>query len=194
MSTRSTDGGEQRPRADVARNRARLLAAARELFTERGDEVQLPDVARAAGVGIGTVYRHFPTRDALVEAAAEDRFAEILAFARGLADEPGDDPVLSYLRHVGELLESDRGLSTAIETLRGTAGSAPLGRTRTQLEEAVAVLVEHSRQTGAIRPDATVADVYLLVGAISATVRTGSGQWRRLVELAVEGLSTRRPA
>ncbi|MEU9048076.1 MULTISPECIES: helix-turn-helix domain-containing protein [unclassified Kitasatospora] len=201
MSTRSADGseaggeggtgGERRPRADVARNRARLLAAARALFTERGDQVQLPDVARAAGVGMGTVYRHFPTREALVEAAAEDRFAGILAFARALADEDRDDPVLAYLHHVGEVLESDRGLSAAVEALRGTPGSAPLGRTRAELEEAVAVLIERARRGGTIRADATVADVHLLVGAISATVRTGSGPWRRLLDLTVQGLRPR---
>ncbi|MFF4345584.1 TetR/AcrR family transcriptional regulator [Kitasatospora sp. NPDC001540] len=191
MSTSSPDGGGRRPRADAARNRARLLAAARRLFTERGDAVQLPDVAREAGVGMGTVYRHFPTRDALVEAAAEDRFAEILAFAHALAEEPGDDPLLAYLRRVGEVLESDRGLSAAIEASRGTAGSAPLGHTRARLEEAVAVLVDHARQAGTVRPDTTVADVHLLVGAISATLRTGSGDWRRLLRLTTDGLRPR---
>ncbi|MFJ3791266.1 TetR/AcrR family transcriptional regulator [Kitasatospora sp. NPDC090091] len=161
------------------------------MFTERGEEVQLPDVARSAGVGMGTVYRHFPTRDALVEAATEDRFAGILAFARTLAGEGDDDPVLGYLHHVGEVLESDRGLSAAIEALRGTPGSAPLGRTRAELEEAVSVLIEQARRSGAVRPDVTVADVHLLVGAISATVRTGSGPWRRLVDLTMDGLRPR---
>ncbi|GAB7188693.1 helix-turn-helix domain-containing protein [Kitasatospora sp. Ki12] len=210
MSTRSTEGGtpggaagsgaggapggERRPRADVARNRARLLAAARALFAERGEQVGLPDVARAAGVGMGTVYRHFPTLADLVEAAAEDRFAGILAHARALADGGGQDPVLDYLRHVGEVLEADRGLSAAIEALRGTPGSAPLGRTRAELEEAVGVLVDRSRRRGTLRPDATVADVHLLAGAISATVRTGSGPWRRLLDLTVQGLRPRPDA
>ena len=181
----------RKPRADAERNRLRILAAARELFTERGDEVQLPEVARAAGVGVGTVYRHFASQRELVEAAAELRFAEIAEFAGTvcLAEaEPGQG-LARYLHHVGEVLATDRGLSAAVEAARGTAGSEPRGDARRRLESAVAALIERDRSAGTLRADCTVGDVYLLVGALSATIRTGSGDWRRLLEIALAGLA-----
>jgi AcrR family transcriptional regulator len=180
-------------RSDAARNRARILATARTLFAERGSEVQLPEVARVAGVGIGTVYRHFPTQADLIEAAAELRFAEIEAFARTEClqhAQPGQ-AVVGYLHHVGELLEADRGLSASIEVARRSAGSEPRGETRARLEAVVSELIERDRAVGALRDDCTVADIYLIVGALSATIRNRSGDWRRLLDLTLSGL--RRP-
>jgi AcrR family transcriptional regulator len=152
--------------------------------------VQLPEVARVAGVGIGTVYRHFPTQADLIEAAAELRFAEIEAFARTEClqhAQPGQ-AVVRYLHHVGELLEADRGLSASIEVARRSAGSEPRGETRTRLEAVVGELIERDRAVGALRDDCTVADVYLIVGALSATIRSRSGDWRRLLDLTLTGL------
>jgi AcrR family transcriptional regulator len=174
----------RKPRADAERNRARVLEAAHALFAERGEGVQLPDVAREAGVGMGTVYRHFPTRQDLVEAAAEERFARIAAFAETdclLAP----DPLVAYLHHVGEVLSANRGLSAAIETARRSPGSEPRGESRARLETAVRRIIEVS----AVRDDASVGDVYMIVGALSATVRTGSGDWRRFIDLALHGLT-----
>jgi AcrR family transcriptional regulator len=177
-------------RSDVTRNRARILTAARVLFAERGAEVQLPEVARAAGVGIGTVYRHFPTRADLVEAAAEQRFAEIEAFASAEClhrTEPGQ-AVVRYLRHVGEVLEADRGLSASIELARRSEGSEPREGTRARLESVVGELIQRDLVEGAIRDDCTVTDVYMIVGAISATIRNRSGDWQRLLDLMLQGL------
>ncbi|MEQ0560991.1 helix-turn-helix domain-containing protein [Amycolatopsis sp. NEAU-NG30] len=181
---------ERRPRADAERNRARVLEAARTLFAERGDEVQLPEIARAAGVGVGTVYRHFPDRRALVEAAAEQRFAEIERYARTrcLGEGPGLE---RYLRHVGNVLARDRGLSAAVEAARGSAGSEPRGDARAGLESAVAQVLDHDRAAGLLREDCTVGDVFLLVGCLSSVVRTGSGDWRRFLDLVLDGLRPR---
>lgn len=153
--------------------------------------MQLPEVARAAGVGIGTVYRHFPAQSDLIEAAAEQRFAEIESFARTecLRAAPGH-AVRTYLTHVGELLATDRGLSAAIESSRRTATSEPRGDTLARLADALALLIESDRAAGALRSDLTPADVYLLVGALSAAIRTGSGDWRRLLELTLTGIQT----
>ncbi len=153
--------------------------------------MQLPEVARAAGVGIGTVYRHFPAQSDLIEAAAEQRFAEIEAFARTecLRAAPGY-AIRTYLTHVGELLAADRGLSAAIESSRRTTTSEPRGDTLTRLADALALLIESDRAAGALRPDLTPADIYLLVGALSAAIRTGSGDWRRLLELTLTGIQT----
>ncbi|MFE7800906.1 TetR/AcrR family transcriptional regulator [Nocardia sp. NPDC057440] len=185
MSTPSTSG-----RKDAQRNRLRLLETARALFAERGDDVQMPELARAAGVGVGTVYRHFPTRQALVEAAAEHRFGELAEYAR---TECRRQPELGrglelYLTRVGEVLAGDRGLSAAIEAARGTSETEPRGTALTELEAAIQVLITDGRAAGTLRADATAADVYLLVGALSATIRTGSGDWLRFIDLAVNGL------
>lgn len=177
-----------RTRADAERNRARVLEVARALFAERGDEVQMADVARAAEVGIGTVYRHFPTRQALVEAAAGQRFTEILAFARQeclAAPDPGTGLEL-LLRHIGEVLDRDRGLSGAIESAMGSG--EPSGESRSALQEVAGTLVERGQEAGTIRADAGVEDVYMLVCGLAAVIRTGSGDWRRFTRLALDAL------
>lgn len=186
----------RRPRADAERNRLRVLDAARRLFAERGDEVQMPEVAAAAGVGVGTVYRHFPNRQALVTACAERRFAEIAEFARGecLRRAESGDGVASYLRHVGEVLSRDRGMSAAIEAVRGSTETEPRGPARAEIEAAVDRLIERDQAAGTLRQDVTVADVYMIVGGLSATIRTGSGDWRRFVELILNGLRASRVA
>jgi AcrR family transcriptional regulator len=174
-------------RADAERNRGRVLAAARALFAERGDEVQMPEIARAAGVGVGTVYRHFPTRQALVEAAADQRFAEIAEFARAECLRSPVHGLEKYLRHVGEVLTGDPGLSAAIQAVRGAPETEPTGLSRAGLEEVVAELIEHGKQAGALRADFTTADVYMIVCGLSAVIRTGSGDWHRFIELAADG-------
>ncbi|WP_460514918.1 TetR/AcrR family transcriptional regulator [Flindersiella endophytica] len=187
MSTTPTPAG-RRPRADAERNRARVLEAARALFTERGDDVQLPEVARAAGVGVGTVYRNFPTREALVEAAAQERFAEIAQFARrecvGSPDPAG--ALDRYLRHVGGALAGDRGLTTSIAGSFGTA--EPKGEAREVLTEVVSDILAEAKAAGGLSPDVSVTDVMMICCGLAAVVRTGSGEWGRYVELVLSGL------
>ncbi|WP_040773381.1 TetR/AcrR family transcriptional regulator [Nocardia pneumoniae] len=180
----------RKSRADATLNRARIIAAARTLFAERGAAVQLPEIARAAGVGIGTVYRHFPAHAELIEAAAEQRFAEIEDFARTeclRGAEPGQG-LARYLSHVGEVLTADRGLSAAIAAARESTGSEPRGAARARLEAVIGELIERDREAGTLRGDCTPGDVYLIVGALSATISSGSGDWRRLVEIVLDGL------
>ncbi|OXM51262.1 TetR family transcriptional regulator [Amycolatopsis thailandensis] len=163
-----------------------MTEAARALFAERGDDVQMPEIARAAGVGVGTVYRHFPDRQALVEAAAEHRFAEIEEYARTQCF--GEDSGLErYFRYVGELLSRDRGLTAAIDSARGRPRSEPRGGARGRLEAVVAEVIAHDQAAGLVRPDCTVADVYLLVGALSSVIRTGS-DWGRFLDLLLSAL------
>jgi len=181
----------RKPRADAERNRARVLEAARALLDERGDEVQMPEVARAAGVGIGTVYRHFPTRQALVEAAAEHRFGEILEFARTecLRDPGSGQGLARYLRHVGQVMAEGRGLSASVASAVGS--SAPRGEILARLEQAVGTLIAQDQAAGTLRADVTPADVYMITGGMSGIIRTGSGDWRRFVDLAFDGLRPR---
>ncbi|MFE2286715.1 TetR/AcrR family transcriptional regulator [Streptomyces sp. NPDC059443] len=168
-----------------------MLEAACALFEERGDEVQMPEVARAAGVGIGTLYRNFPSRQALVEAAAEHRFAEILRLAHAeCLREPGSGQGLArYLHHVGRILAEGQGLTASVAAVMGS--SAPRGETLAQLETVVGNLIDQGRSAGTLRGDLTVRDVYMLVGGLSAIVRTGSGDWHRFIDLAFDGLRPR---
>ncbi len=151
----------------------------------------MPEVARAAGVGTGTVYRHFPNRQALVLAAAEHRFAEILAFARteGPRDPASGQGVSRYLQHVGRVLSEGRGLSAAMAAVLGS--SAPQGEMHDLLAAAVGTLISQDQAAGTLRSDFTVADVYLLVGALSAVIRTDAGDWQRFLALTLDGLRPR---
>jgi AcrR family transcriptional regulator len=181
----------RKPRADAERNRERVLSAARTLFTERGDDVQLPEVARVAGVGVGTVYRHFPTREALVEAAAQDRFGEIVTFARTECL-GSDDPAGAldrYLRHVGEVLAHDRGLSTSITTVLGSG--EPNGPARAALTEVVEGILAEAKAVGSVARDTSVQDVMMACCGLAAVVRTGSGPWNRYIDLLLGGLRAR---
>jgi AcrR family transcriptional regulator len=183
----------RRPRADAERNRERVLAAARAQFAEHGEQAQMTEIARAAGVGVGTLYRHFPTQHALVEALAERRFAEIAEHARTECrrDPERGEGVARYLRHVARVLTEDRGLSAAIAAARGVPETEPRGAARAELEDAVAELVRQDQAAGTLRADVTTADVYLLAGALSATIRTDSGDPDRLLDLVFTGLTPR---
>jgi len=175
-------------RTDAARNREHVLDTASALFAERGDEVQMADVARASGVGVGTVYRHFPTRRALIEAAAERRFAGILDHTRRVClHEPDARRALAcFLGHVAEVHEEGRALSGAIETVLGD--TEPRGEVATELNSLGEEMLARGRADGHVRDDATTADLYMLVGAVAMISRDGIGDWRRFVQLALDGL------
>lgn len=149
----------------------------------------MADVARAAEVGVGTVYRHFPTRHALVEAAALHRFGEIISYVheKCLADDDPRRGLGRLLDHLGEVLDRERGLSAAIEAAMGS--TEPAGETRATLENLAGTLIERAQRAGTLRADATVADVYMIVCGLAAVVRTGSGDWRRYNRIALGGLT-----
>ncbi|MEV0086347.1 helix-turn-helix domain-containing protein [Saccharopolyspora sp. NPDC050642] len=180
-----------KPRADAERNRAQVLTVARDLLAERGEQVQMAEVARAAGVGVGTVYRHFPTRQALVEAVAEERFAAILAFgeAQCLPDPDTRQALTAFLHRIGEVHENERGLSGAIESVLGS--TAPQGEVSTRLLAFGETLVERGKADGTLAAEATVADLYMIVGALATVSRAAIGDWRRFVDIALAGLRPR---
>ncbi|MFC9997037.1 TetR/AcrR family transcriptional regulator [Nocardia sp. NPDC127526] len=181
----------RRPRADAGRNRARVLEVAAHLFTERGGEVQMADVARTAGVGIGTVYRHFPTRQALVEAIAEQRFLEILGFARTMCEKAasGREAVRTLLEHIGQVHEDGRALSRVIESTLGN--TAPRGPVQAELRELGDTLIARGTADGTLRQDATFDDLYMLVGALATVARANIGDWHRFIDITLAGLEPR---
>ncbi|GAA1773416.1 helix-turn-helix domain-containing protein [Nonomuraea bangladeshensis] len=186
----STPQRRRKTRTDAERNRDRVLEAARALFAESGHDVQMSEVARAAGVGVGTLYRKFPTREALIEAIAEHRAAEIVATARRLTD--ADDPaqgLSGFLYHVGEVLAGDRGMSEVIEKAMGSA--EPRGESREALLAVVAELIDQARVRGTVGQDVTAGDVNMVICGLAAVIRNAAGDWRRYIEVTLDGLRPR---
>ncbi|MEW9534194.1 TetR/AcrR family transcriptional regulator [Microbispora sp. NPDC049125] len=185
---------DRKARADAEHNRGRVLEVACELFAEHGDEVQMAEVARAAGVGVGTVYRHFPTRQALIEAVAERRFAEILAFARAecLPNPDTRQALVCFLSRIGEVHDRARGVSSAIEAALGS--TEPRGQVAVELLAIGQALLDRGLADGTLRPDSKVDDLYMIAGAVAAISRYAAGDWRRLIDIALEGMSPRLPA
>lgn len=150
-------------RADARRNRERVLEAARELFAASGSAVPLDDIAARAGVGPGTVYRHFPTKEALFEAVTEARLRDLVEFARGLGG--ADDPAAAFDGFLDRLTEEAAAKRNVPEAF--TAGVADgLAPVREELFAALAVLVRRAQGVGAVRAEVRVPDLLLLLKAV----------------------------
>lgn len=176
-------------RADAQRNRERLLAVAREVFAEKGVEAPLEEIARRAGVGIGTLYRHFPTRLDLVGAIYLDEVNALIQSAADLGDN-GDplEALRTWLERFVDYVATKRGLAGALEELRA-CGAFPQSQPR--INAALGSLLEAGQKAGEIRPDVQAPDVVRAVGGICMLgERTAPDreQTRRVIELLVDGL------
>jgi AcrR family transcriptional regulator len=180
-------------RKDAARNREKLLGAAVELFAERGTEGSLEEVAKRAEVGIGTLYRHFPTRDALVEAAYRNEVAQLRAAADELlAELPPDQALEAWVRRFVDYGTAKRGMRDALHSIAG-AGSDLFAETRGQVTEAVAVLLRAGAEAGTLRADVEAEDVLRAMGAIwmVADGEDFPEQAMRILRLVLDGLRYR---
>ena len=180
-------------RKDAARNREKLLAAAVGLFAERGTEGSLEEVAKRAGVGIGTLYRHFPTRDALVEAAYRNEVAQLRAAADELlAEQPADAALEAWMGRFVEYASAKRGMRDALHSIAG-GGSDLFAETRGQVTEAVAVLLAAGAEAGTLRRDVEAEDVLRAMGAIwmVADGDDFTEQAMRVLRLVLDGLRYR---
>ena len=180
-------------RKDAARNREKLLAAAVELFAERGTEGSLEEVAKRAGVGIGTLYRHFPTRDALVEAAYRNEVAQLRAAADELlAELPPDEALEAFMRRFVDYGTAKRGMRDALQSIAG-GSTALFSETRGQVTEAVAVLLRAGAEAGTLRADVEPEDVLRAMGAIwmVADGEEFPEQAMRILRLVLDGLRYR---
>ncbi|MDP9866904.1 MULTISPECIES: TetR/AcrR family transcriptional regulator [Streptosporangium] len=182
----------QRPmRADARRNYGRLLAAARDAFAEHGTEASLEDIARSAEVGIGTLYRHFPTRRALLEAVLHDGIATIDARARELLESPSpEEALLVWLRHLVAHATTYRGLAATLMSSIRDPSSELHGSCETMQRNGDRLLA-NAQRAGAIRPEVTGADLVKLVNAIAWAGEHGGGDADRLLDLLTDGLRTR---
>ena len=178
-------------RRDAAHNRDKLIEAAQAAFAEQGLHVPLEVVAERACVGIGTLYRRFPTRDALVAAAFEDRVAEYaLAADAALANPDAWAGFAAFVEHICEMQAADRGLG---DVLTRTFPAAPgLEDQRDRAHASLVRLIERAKLAGELRTDVTPEDVPLLLmanaGVVEATGDSASAASRRLVGLMLEGL------
>jgi AcrR family transcriptional regulator len=181
-------------RADARRNRAKLLAAAAEALAESGLDTQVEDIARRAGVGVGTLYRHFPTKEALVDALARahfDRLADIVE-----ASGRDGDPWAQFAATMWRCAEAIAGNAALCEIIGGHPSAvATAAEGQTRLEAATAKLIAGARARGAIRQDATVLDVRTMMcgfGHVAAAARAGGRvDWERYLTIALDGLRAR---
>jgi len=174
----------QRPqRADARRNFDALLEAGRAAFAENGSEASLEDVARRAGVGIGTLYRNFPTREAFLEALYVEEIAALVRVSDESASlEPGEafrawiDRFLEYAKNKKALIE---GLNRESDTLR---------QCRVVMYAAGEPVLKRAQAAGAIRSDADIQDVLFMVSGIAGVAFTDDAQRERVLQLALDGL------
>jgi AcrR family transcriptional regulator len=174
-------------RADARRNREKVLAAARAEFGEHGAEAQMDDVARRAKVGVGTVYRHFPTKEALIAALSQDTFARIAERARGLLElEDPWEAFTTLMWDAAESLAGDRALTEAI-SVRVAPEACP---GQIELTAIAAEIVRRAQAAGRMRPDVVVDDIPMVMcGLGSATCRPHPfpDSWRRHLSILLDG-------
>lgn len=181
-------------RADAERNRQRILAAAAELFTERGLEPSLDDVARHAGVGVGTVYRRFPDKASLADALFDERIDALVALAEQARAEPDAWAALvSFLERSGEMLVSNRGLR---QILMFAAEGHDRGIcARDRMRPAIQSLIERAQADGQVRADLRPTDVpmieFMVAAAAEYAWQVRPTVWRRYLALILDAL---RPA
>lgn len=181
-------------RADAERNRQRILAAAAELFTERGLEPSLDDVARHAGVGVGTVYRRFPDKASLADALFDERIDALVALAEQAQAEPDAWAALvSFLERSGEMLVSNRGLR---QILMFAAEGHDRGIcARDRMRPAIESLIERAQADGQVRADLRPTDVpmieFMVAAAAEYAWQVRPTVWRRYLALILDAL---RPA
>ena len=190
MSSPETQTELQRPRrADARANHEKLVAAARELFADKGTSAPLEEVAARADVGIGTLYRHFPTRQALFEAVYVDEVEAMARAAADLAELPPWDALSQWLHQYVGFAATKRALNEAL--METDPDSTVLLTCRTALTGAGTALVERAQSAGVVRRDTTFTDVVRMVGAIAMVPTEDPEQKQRLLELALDGLRYR---
>jgi AcrR family transcriptional regulator len=182
----------ERPlRADARRNRERIVAAAREVFTRQGGDAQIDDIARAASVGVGTVYRHFPHKDALLGELLVERFRLMADNAERALEV--DDPWEAFawmLRTNAQSCAENIGVQQALA--RGPAAWDYAAPQIDRLRDTATELIVRAQRAGVMREDFVVDDIPMLMTGLSATMATPGYDWRRHLELILAGI--RAPA
>jgi AcrR family transcriptional regulator len=180
----------RRIRADARRNREQLLTAAVAAFSADSPEITLESIARNAGVGIGTLYRHFPSREALVDAAYRSELARLCDSVPVLLESwPADQALRAWLELFGEYMTTKRGMADALRMVVASGGD-PFTESRSRLLAAFAALLAAGAADGTLRADVDAADV--LASASGIWLAAGEPAQRarasRLVDLLMDGM------
>ena len=181
-------------RADAQRNRDRLLEIAVRAFSHEGPDVTLESIAADAGVGIGTLYRHFPTREALIEAAYRNQLARLCAGVPELLQTtPADVALRTWMDRFIDYLATKHGMAEALRRVIASGGN-PFFESRESLLEAIAFMLKAGVAEGKLRGDIDPADVMFGISGISlvAGAPEQRDQAGRLLDLFLDGLRYRR--
>ncbi|GAA4401649.1 TetR family transcriptional regulator [Tsukamurella soli] len=191
MSADATPAPPQRPRADALRNRAKLLAAARDAFAAGDGDVTFDTLARRAGVGIGTLYRNFPNRQALVEAVYRSELDDVVASATTLLEtHPADVALRRWVDRYAAFVATKHGMAEAFRQAL-TSGAIAASDTRERVRGTVGRFLTAGAADGTLRADVEADDVTVaLLGAMLGTTSTAAdpGQRGRVLDLLVAGL------
>ncbi len=180
-------------RADARRNRDRLLEVAVRAFSSDDPDVTLDAIAKEAGVGIGTLYRHFPTREALVEAAYRSELVRLCDSAGELLrDLPADQAMRAWMDRFTEYMIAKRGMDGALRALIASGGN-PFSESRDRLTAAVRTLLEAGAAAGTLRADVDPGDVLVSLSGLSLATAGADrrDQAGRLLDLLMDGLRPR---
>lgn len=180
-------------RADARRNRKRIIVAAGELFARRGREAQMDEIAARSGLGMGTLYRHFPTKQALLTAMVGERFRGMADLARAAEQIP--DPGEAFETILRSYLEAADGDAAFQLALMGSGDLEWEGIEQEKVEfaEIVTRIIDRAVAAGAVRGDLTIADFPLLTVGVMSTMYFrpgGNADWRRHLQLALDGVRT----
>ena len=186
-----SDAAPKQPRADARRNRLRVLAAAQEAFESEGIAVSVEAIARRAGVGVGTVYRHFPTKEALFQAIVVTSLEAFVEEAESLAH--ADDPGAALYGYLAKVIDQSETSMAIKDALGGTDFDADerAAETFDQLELAVGRLLARAQESGQARSDVTISEVFALIGGAcraSSALRGDAVSPSRLVAVICDGL------
>ena len=197
MSNSKSADNEPRPlRRDAQRNRERILTTARRLFAERGLETSFDDIATAADVGVGTVYRHYPNKDALLDELLGTAIDELEAQAQAGRTSP--DPWAAFtdlVEHLADAYAKNRALEAMF--LQPGRGPQRVEAAREKLAGPVAQIVERAKAAGRLPPDFAVEDVGHIHTMLSSLIRENdrsSNDWRRFLKVILDGLAAQAAA
>jgi AcrR family transcriptional regulator len=183
-------------RADARRNRERLLEVAVRAFSQDGPDVTLDAIAKEAGVGIGTLYRHFPTREALIEAAYRNELARLCDAAPDLLKEmPPDLATRTWMDRYIDYMATKRGMADALRVVIASGGT-PYAQSRDRLISAITALLRAGAAAGTLRSDVEPVDVFASLAGIALTAgeQAQRDQADRLLDLLMDGLRYRASA
>lgn len=180
-------------RSDAARNHARLLDAARHAFDAHGIDAPLTDVAREAGVGIGTLYRHFATREVLIEALFEKKWVEYRDAAVAALDVPDPwEAFRGYIERICHMQAEDRGFTDVLTTR--FASSPTIEKRRDEARDAAARVLRRAQDHGSVRADVVVEDIPFILIANGAYLETTRDvvphAWKRYIALLLDAMRT----